>query len=414
MMFVVVLIVCLALLRLELTEGLSSSATSKKGTAIVAGATGYIGKSVVRESVRQGYRTIALVRDKSRVESAAEQYGSFFEGAEVVECDVSDPNQLLEQMETIKETCSEGRIDAVISCLASRSGIKREAFAIDYQATLNCLEAGTACGAEHFVLLSAICVRKPKLQFQRAKLKFEAALLAQDAMTYSIVRPTAFFKSVSGQLDRLQDGKSFLMFQDSTRCNPIAEADLATYLVDCVKMPTRRNQIIDLGGPDKAMSKIEQGEMIFDAIGKDPTYSRLPVSIFDVSINLLQWLADIFRSEQLENAAELGRIGKYYAVEDMVENDNRYGTITLQEYFNQIAAEGQEFDPYTTMTGKNTKSRPPSLPPRKSRLTCTRPSPTQVSLVSSVPMRKHRRWPYPRTRQCQQKGCSSLMVRLVH
>ncbi len=152
-----------------------------------------------------------------------------------------------------------GSIQSVVSCLASRSGIKKEAFQIDYQATLNCLEAGKKCDAKHFVLLSAICVRKPLLQFQLAKLKFEAALQAQSSMTWSIVRPTAFFKSVSGQLERLQGGASFLMFQDSTRCNPIAESDLATYLIDCISDESRRNKVINLGGPDQAMTKIEQG-----------------------------------------------------------------------------------------------------------------------------------------------------------
>ena len=65
-------------------------------TAVVAGATGYIGKSTVRESVRQGYKTIALVRDKSKVESPEGKalFGQFFDGAEVVECDVCDPEQL--------------------------------------------------------------------------------------------------------------------------------------------------------------------------------------------------------------------------------------------------------------------------------------------------------------------------------
>lgn len=154
-----------------------------------------------------------------------------------------------------------GSIESVVSCLASRSGIKREAFQIDYQATLNCMEAGIECDAKHFVLLSAICVRKPLLQFQLAKLKFESALQAQSSLTWSIVRPTAFFKSVSGQLERLQGGASFLMFQDSTRCNPIAESDLATYLVDCISLESRRNKVINLGGPDKAMTKIEQGKV---------------------------------------------------------------------------------------------------------------------------------------------------------
>lgn len=90
---------------------------------------------------------------------------------------------------------------------------------------------------------------------------------------------------------------------------------------------------------------------MFRAIGRPPSFSNIPVWIFDASINFLQGLADLFQNEQLENAAELGRIGKYYAVEDMVEETNRYGTISLQEHFDRIAEDGQEYDPYTTMTG---------------------------------------------------------------
>ena len=91
--------------------------------------------------------------------------------------------------------------------------------------------------------------------------------------------------------------------------------------------------------------------MMFRAVGKEEKFADLPVWIFDVAIDTLQWLADVFRNEQLENAAELGRIGKYYAVEDMVTTkpEEKYGTITLQEHFHRIAAEGQEYDPYTTM-----------------------------------------------------------------
>ena len=53
---------------------------------------------------------------------------------------------------------------------------------MDYQATLNALEAGRARGVAHFVLLSAICVQKPLLEFQKAKLKFEAALQARQSI----------------------------------------------------------------------------------------------------------------------------------------------------------------------------------------------------------------------------------------
>ena len=157
----------------------------------------------------------------------------------------------------------EQQIDGIVSCLASRSGIKKDAYAIDYQATLNCLESGQAVGARHFVLLSAFCVKNPWLQFQQAKLKFEAALTSQKDMTYSIVRPTAFFKSVSGQLEVIQQGAPFVMFGDGevTRCNPIAEADLATYLIDSIQDKSRENKIINLGGPDEPLTMKKQGEV---------------------------------------------------------------------------------------------------------------------------------------------------------
>jgi divinyl chlorophyllide a 8-vinyl-reductase len=67
-----------------------------RGVVVVAGATGYIGKSTVRESVRQGYTTFALVRSLKKVNSAEGKllYGEFFHNANLVECDVSDPSQL--------------------------------------------------------------------------------------------------------------------------------------------------------------------------------------------------------------------------------------------------------------------------------------------------------------------------------
>lgn len=76
-------------------NGGGDSSPSTK-TTVIAGASGYIGKSVVRESVRQGYNTIALVRDLKKVESpeGKAKYEKFFEGATLVECDVCDEESL--------------------------------------------------------------------------------------------------------------------------------------------------------------------------------------------------------------------------------------------------------------------------------------------------------------------------------
>jgi len=70
-----------------------------KKTAVIAGATGYIGKATVRESVRQGYNTIALVRDLSKAQSEEGKllYDKYFEGATLVQADVCD----LETLKTV-------------------------------------------------------------------------------------------------------------------------------------------------------------------------------------------------------------------------------------------------------------------------------------------------------------------------
>lgn len=327
---------------------LRMSAASKR--VVVVGATGYIGKFVVKESVRRGYETVAFVRPGSGPKD------DYFDGAEVVFGDVCDE-------QSVRDLAFDKKTDAVISCLASRSGTKSDSYKIDYQATLNTLNAAKDAKVGQFILLSAFCVKKPLLQFQKAKLDFEAKLTeAGNAgeIKYSIVRPTAFFKSVSGQLELLQQGWPFVMFGDGKicKCNPISETDLAAYMLNCVSEQDKWNQILDLGGPDEGMTMAEQGEMIFDIVGKEPSFIKAPIGIFDAIINALAWLGQW--NQGAFDAAELARIGKYYAVEDMLttEPSEKYGTITLREHYERIAVEGQEYDPYTTMLGSKPKPTP--------------------------------------------------------
>ena len=75
----------------------STHANNNKGMTVIAGATGYMGKSVVRESVRQGYQTVALVRDLHKITSdpgSRSRYEDYYQGAQLVECDVTNPQQL--------------------------------------------------------------------------------------------------------------------------------------------------------------------------------------------------------------------------------------------------------------------------------------------------------------------------------
>ncbi len=88
--------------------------------------------------------------------------------------------------------------------------------------------------------------------------------------------------------------------------------------------------------------------MLFEELVMETNFVFACLWLFDVIIDTLQWFADFTGLEQLEDAAETGRIGKYYAVEEMLTTDplEKYGKITLQQHYNRIAVEGQEFDKY--------------------------------------------------------------------
>jgi len=230
--------------------------------------------------------------------------------------------------------------------MASRTGAPDDAWAIDHRAQLTLLAAAQSACVTQFVLLSAICVQKPRLAFQHAKLAFETAL-QQSGMTWSIVRPTAFFKSISGQVERVKQGKPFLVFGDGTltACKPISDNDLAEYIAGCLSDPGRQNRVLPIGGPGRASTPREQGEQLFALLGREPRFKQVPPSLLRVIAAVLGALGRVI--PPLAAKAEFARIGHYYATESMLVWDDatqRYdadatpsaGTETLFDYYAQL------------------------------------------------------------------------------
>ena len=265
-----------------------------------------------------------------------------FDGATVRVVDVADPVSLA------RGGFAGERFDAIVSCMASRTGAPRDAWAVDHRAHLNVLEAAQRAGVGHFILLSAICVQKPLLGFQHAKLAFEAALIGS-GLRYSIVRATAYFKSLSGQIDRVRRGRPFLVFGDGTltACKPISDGDLADYIADCLENESRWNRILPIGGPGEAITPRQQGEALFTLLGRPSRFRSAPVALLDIIAGVLGSLGRI--APPLSEKAELARIGRYYATESMLVLDPRTGkydadatpstgTETLFDFYRSVLA----------------------------------------------------------------------------
>jgi divinyl chlorophyllide a 8-vinyl-reductase len=287
---------------------------------LVVGATGTIGRAAVSAAISRGHRVTCVARPHSsnRANHTLSEFPPELTQTEIRFADFTDPASL------IAEGFRNEAFDAVISCMASRTGIPEDAWKVDFQAQLNLLNAAQSGNAGHMVLLSAICVQKPLLAFQKAKLAFEDALV-KSGMTYSIVRPTAFFKSLSGQVERVKKGKPFLLFGngDLTACKPISDNDLAHYLVDCIEQDSLKNRILPIGGPGEAVTPRQQGEMLFSLIGKQPRFRHVPVGLLDSIVSGLGLAGKLIPAAARK--AELARIGRYYATESMLVLDQQAG-----------------------------------------------------------------------------------------
>jgi len=309
---------------------------------LMLGATGTAGRATVQALVGAGHDVIGLVRPGAPDEDSDERRRrvALRPEVELRSVDVTDPESWA------RDAIRGERFDALVSCLASRTGVPADAWAIDHRAHSLALAAAKDAGVAHMVLLSAICVQRPKLAFQHAKLAFERELI-DSGLSWSIVRPTAFFKSLSGQVKRVQNGDPFLLFGNGTRtaCKPISDEDLGDYIAGCLSYPARIDRILPIGGPGPAITPREQGERLFALTGHKPRFQRVPLAMFTVASAVLGPLGRI--SSSCARKAELARIGHYYATESMLVLDpetGRYdadatpstGTQTLFDFYARL------------------------------------------------------------------------------
>ncbi len=325
--------------------GVSLKKPKYSGTVLLAGATGYIGQYVCKTLLDRGYKVISIGRSQNGpfAHTLLRHY-SF---------------EMLSREKFKELIVKETDVDAVISCLGSRSGGKRDSWNVEFNINENLLFFAKGVGAKQFILLSAICVQKPKLEFQFAKLAFENSLITS-GMPYSIVRPTAYFKSLAGQVENVKSGKAFLVFDngDRTACKPISGKDLAHFICDCITSIDRLNQVLPIGGPGMPITLKEQAQMLFSLLGKNPNIRRIPSFLFYLLIAFLGPIA-LF-SEKISDKREFLRIGYYYATESMLfwdepsqsysaEKTPEFGSDTLRNFYKEVlisGLQGHELGPH--------------------------------------------------------------------
>lgn len=110
-------------------------------------------------------------------------------------------------------------------------------------------------------------------------------------------------------------------------------------------------QVLPIGGPGEAMDPVQQSDVLFGLLGTEPRTFKVPVALMDGIISVLDLLGKI--APGMKEAAEFGRIGRYYATESMLVLDAEtgtydaavtpsYGSDTLEMFFQRVLDQGME------------------------------------------------------------------------
>jgi uncharacterized protein YbjT (DUF2867 family) len=226
---------------------------------LVAGATGYLGRFVVREFKKQGYWVRTLTRNAAKLESLSEYIDEKFNGK------VTDSNSL-------SGICKD--IDIVFSSVGitkQKDGLSY--MDVDYQGNINLLEEAKREKTLKFIYVSVFNAEKMnELKGVEAKISFEEEL-KKSGVDYSIIYPNGFFSDMLEYLKMAKKGRGYVFGSGENKINPIHGEDLAEV---CVGAASGQEKEINVGGPD-ILTHNQILTIAFESLGKKVKISRIPI-----------------------------------------------------------------------------------------------------------------------------------------
>lgn len=294
---------------------------------LVLGGTGYIGRALVPELHRRGYRPAVLAR------SAEAKFDPEFTDAEVV---VGDPTVAADVMAAVAAAPTA----VVISLLSGRRpNDAEECQQVDHEAVVNGIKAAIEHDVEQFIHISDFGAYRPELIPQVYKLQVEGELIGEHhgALPWTIVRPTAYFPYLSATFGDVKNGLAYRIFDhgEYSVVNPIAREDLAEFITNQVLNPDSYGRLLPVGGPwveDNVVTLKGAGAMMFEKCSREPEWDVVTMKSWDKKTARLARLGRV--SKQLKPVAYYLEAAKYWSVVDHVAP--AYGSRTLSQFMDRL------------------------------------------------------------------------------
>ncbi len=230
---------------------------------LVTGATGGIGRRVVRLLRERETPVRAFVRLTSRYSELEHR------GAEIFIGDLRREKDI--------QKASQG-----VQYVISAHGSDGDALPLDYRANIELIDQAKAAGVQHFVFISVLGADRgyedaPVFKAKRAVEKY----LQASGLNYTILRPAGLASNLLPLAERFRQTGIYLLIGDpKNRTSIVSTDDLAQIAVDSVAVEGAKNQILSVGGPE--VLQREDIPRIFGRIfNQEPVVVNPPLFLFD-------------------------------------------------------------------------------------------------------------------------------------
>ncbi|MFQ6054447.1 MAG: complex I NDUFA9 subunit family protein [Methanosarcinales archaeon] len=251
---------------------------NKKTKVFVTGGTGFVGKYVIEELLKNGFKLKCLVR------LGSEKKLSKYKNIEITKGDITDYESLLNGM----EECS-----AVINLVGIIREYKKKGITFEklhFQATKNCVDAAKELKIQRFIQMSALGTRENAVaEYHKTKFKAEE-YVKKSGLTYTIFRPSIIFgkedKSINLFADIIKKFGFFIVFGDGKyKLQPVSVKNIAQGFAKTINNEKTYNKIFEICGP-KSINFKELLDIIGNAVNKKVFKLHLPLFLAKPTIRL--------------------------------------------------------------------------------------------------------------------------------
>jgi len=230
---------------------------------LVTGATGGIGRRVVRLLREQETPVRAFARLTSRYSELEHR------GAEIF---IGD----LRQDKDIQKACQG------VQYIISAHGSDGDALALDYRANIELIDQAKAVGVQHFVFISVLGADRgyedaPVFKAKRAVEQY----LQASGLNYTILRPAGLSSNLLPLAERFRETRIYLLIGDrKNRTSIVSTDDLARIAMESVTVAGAQNQIFSVGGPE-ILQRQDIPRILGRIFNQEPIIINPPLFLFD-------------------------------------------------------------------------------------------------------------------------------------